>query len=236
MMFCNVFIRIFYEIVVLLNLFINFAAQSTFIMQEKDYLKDISEIKKIMNKSTRFLSLSGLTGILVGIYALIGAYLAHYTIKSYFINSGNNTVNPNNVELKLLLIALAVAIISIITAYILTKRKAKSENQSLWNATVKRLFFHFTIPLLAGGILSLELLNMGFYGLVAPITLIFYGIALINASNFTFSNIKILGLTEIILGLIAINYIGYGLYFWAVGFGVFHIIYGAFMYFNEKQS
>lgn len=218
------------------NIFITLHFKVLFIMKEKDYLKDISEIKKIMNKSTRFLSLSGLTGILVGIYALIGAYLAFYTIKNYFVNARDYIVIIKNVELKLLLIAFSVFLISVITAYILTKRKAKSENQSLWNATVKRLFFHFTIPLIAGGILSLELLNMGFYGLVAPITLIFYGLALINASNFTFSNIKILGLAEIILGLIAINYIGYGLYFWAVGFGVFHIIYGAFMYFNEKQA
>jgi len=205
-------------------------------MEEKNYLQDIQDIKKMMHKSTRFLSLSGITGILVGIYALIGAFLAHNTLKNYFENAEYNTVNPNKVELKLLLIAFLVALFSVITAYVLTKRKAKKEKQSLWNATVKRLFFHFSIPMLTGGILGLQLLNMGFIGFIAPITLIFYGLALINASNFTFSNIKILGLAEIILGLIAINYIGYGLYFWAIGFGVFHIIYGSFMYFNETKS
>lgn len=202
-------------------------------MKEKDYLKDLNEIKKIMHQSTKFVSLSGITGVLVGIYALIGAFLARQSIINHFNYRENAT---NNLILILLIIALSVALISVITAYILTKRKAKSDNQSLWNATVKRLLFHFMVPLLAGGILCLELLQMGFYGLVAPVTLIFYGIALVNASNFTFSNIKYLGLAEIILGLIAINYIGYGLYFWAIGFGVFHIIYGAFMYFNEKKS
>ncbi len=202
-------------------------------MKEKDYLKDLNEIKRIMHQSTRFVSLSGITGVLVGIYALIGAFLARQSIINHFNNQSNDI---DSLILTLLVIALSVALISVITAYILTKRKAKSNNQSLWNATVKRLLFHFMVPLLAGGILSLELLQMGFYGLVAPITLIFYGIALVNASNFTFSNIKYLGLAEIVLGLIAINYIGYGLYFWAIGFGIFHIIYGTFMYFNERKS
>jgi hypothetical protein len=205
-------------------------------MSKKDYLKDIQEIKKIMNKSTRFLSLSGLSGILAGIYALIGAFLAYSIIKNYFNYNKHNTVNPNLIELKLILIALGVALLSIITAYVLTKKKAKKENQSLWNSTVKRLLFHFTIPLVVGGILSLQLLNMGFIGLIAPITLIFYGLALFNASNFTFSNIKYLGLAEIILGIISLNYIGYGLYFWAIGFGLFHIVYGSIMYFKEQES
>ncbi|HFS67263.1 MAG TPA: hypothetical protein ENK67_03530 [Flavobacteriia bacterium] len=204
-------------------------------MQEKNYLKDIQEIKKIMNKSTKFLSLSGLTGILVGIYALIGAFIADNILKKHFTYSNNDSINPNSIKLELLLIAFLVAFTSIITAYILTKRKTKKERQSMWNPTVKRLVFYFTVPLITGGIFSLELLNLRFFGLIAPVTLIFYGIALISASNFTFSNIKYLGIAEIILGLIAMNYIGYGLYFWAVGFGVFHIIYGSIMYINENN-
>jgi len=205
-------------------------------MQEKDYLKDIKEIKKIMNKSTRFLSLSGLSGILAGIYALIGTFLAYSTIKNYFYIGKYDSINPNSIELKLLLIAFFVATLSIATAYFLTKKKANKEGQTLWNTTVKRLLLHFSIPLISGGFLSLELLNMGFFGLIAPITLIFYGLALLNASNFTLSNIKYLGIAEIILGLIAVNYIGYGLYFWAIGFGVFHIIYGSIVYLNERKS
>ncbi len=99
-------------------------------MDKKDYLQDIQEIKKIMNKSTRFLSLSGLSGILAGIYALIGAFLAYHTIKNYFDFSEHDSVNPNSVELKLLLIALSVALLSVVTAYILTKKKAKKEGQT----------------------------------------------------------------------------------------------------------
>lgn len=207
------------------------------IMNKEDYLQDLSEIKNIMNRSTRFMSLSGLTGILAGIYALIGAYLGSQLLRNYQnFDYRNNTINPNGIEIKILAIALGVAILSIITAYILTKKKAAKENQTIWNNTTKRLLFHFAIPLVTGGIFSLILLNQGFYGFVAPATLIFYGLAIVSASNFTFSNVKYLGIAEIILGLISMNYIGYGLYFWAIGFGVFHIIYGTIMYLKEKNN
>ncbi len=213
-----------------------------FIMIKKDYLQDLSEIKNIMNRSTRFLSLSGLTGILVGVYALIGAFFAHSILKEY-VNTNNRSVYNNEmgfalnfIALELIGIALIVALLSVITAYILTKRKAKKEGVSIWTATTKRLLFHFFIPLATGGIFSLIILNQGFYGFVAPITLMFYGLAIVSASNFTFSNVKYLGIIEIILGLIALNYIGYGLYFWAIGFGVFHIIYGGIMYMKEKTG
>ena len=207
------------------------------IMDKKDYLQDLSEIKRIMSSSTRFLSLSGLSGVFAGVYALIGAFLAKQLLENYNnYDHTRNTVNPNNMELKLIAIALLVALFSIITAYILTKKKAAKDGKSIWNETTKRLLFHFFIPLAAGGIFSLTMLNQGFYGLIAPITLIFYGLALVNASNFTFSNVKYLGIAEVVLGLISLNYIGYGLYFWAIGFGVFHIIYGAIMFVKEKTE
>ena len=210
-------------------------------MKEKDYLQDLSEIKNIMNRSTRFMSLSGLTGILAGIYALIGAYFAHNLLTIYINTNKQRVYNMEMdfalefIEIQLIGIALAVALVSVITAYILTKRKAKKEKQTIWNTTSKRLLFHFAIPLITGGIFSILTIYHGFYGFVAPATLIFYGLAIVNASNFTFSNVKYLGIAEIILGLLAMYSVGYGLCFWAVGFGVLHIIYGTIMYINEKK-
>lgn len=205
-------------------------------MSDKDYLKDISEIKNIMNKSSRFISLSGLSGILAGIYALIGAYWARNILNNQSVYTfSDNTINPNAIEIKLIGVALAVAFISVITAIILTKKKAEKDGVKMWGSTTKRLLFNFLVPLATGGIFSLLLLNHGYYGFVAPATLIFYGLALFSASKYTFGNVKYLGIAEIILGLVAMNYIGYGLYFWAIGFGLLHIIYGTMMYFkNEK--
>lgn len=215
-----------------------------FKMSEKDYLQDLSHIKNIMNKSSRFLSLSGLSGILAGIFALIGAFLAHGFVKDYFkliYNSNKqayveSTSDFMNLEVKLLAIAGTVALLSIICAFILTKNKAKEHGVSIWDATSKRLLFHFLVPLATGGVFSITLLSYGYYGFIAPATLIFYGLAIVNASNYTVGNVKYLGLAEIILGLIAMQFIGYGLYFWAIGFGIFHIIYGSVMYFIIEKK
>jgi len=209
-------------------------------MESNKYLEDIVSIKSMMSKSSRFMSLSGLSGILSGIYALIGALVAHNILTTEQLTSGGvryaSVVGLINAYLaqpsggKLFLVALVVLIAAIVTGVILTARKAKKHEEKIWDASSKRLLIHFAIPLLTGGAFCLVLLQYGLIGLVAPCTLIFYGLALINASKFTLGDIKYLGLTNVILGLISTQFIGYGIYFWALGFGVLHIIYGSMMY------
>ena len=205
-------------------------------MSEKDYLQDITEIKNIMNKSSRFLSLSGLSGILAGIYALVGAYFARVLLLTANYDQYSYTLSETNIEYKIIGIALAVALLSIITGYILTRNKAKKQNVKIWDTTTKRLLFNFLVPLATGGIFGLIILSQGIFLYIAPVTLIFYGLALFSASKYTIGNVKYLGIAEIILGLFALYFIGYGFYFWVIGFGVFHIIYGAIMYFTLERE
>lgn len=198
-------------------------------MESKNYLEDIQHIKKMMENSTQFISLSGLSGILAGVYALIGAYVANFLIennRSYYITLESMTFK------KIVLVALLVLIASIATAYFLTIRKAKKQNEKIWNTTSKKLIFNFCIPLFTGGIFSFLLLKNGFYGLIAPVTLLFYGLACVNASKYTFRDVQYLGITQVILGLIAVEFSGYGLYFWVLGFGICHILYGSVMYYK----
>ncbi|MEN8124177.1 MAG: hypothetical protein ABFR32_03530 [Bacteroidota bacterium] len=201
-------------------------------MTKKDYLKDITEIKNIMNRSSRFLSLSGLSGILAGIYAIIGALFAYY----YLFPKNNEVIYFNSLTFKLIILDLtSIAFLSIISAFILSSNKAKRTGEPIWNKTTKRLLINFLIPLVTGGIYILIKLSSQHYGLSASLMLIFYGLALVNASNFTLGDIKYLGYAEIILGLISTAFPGYGFWFWVLGFGIFHIIYGTFMYIKEKQ-
>ncbi|HET8803616.1 MAG TPA: hypothetical protein VFM72_03495 [Aequorivita sp.] len=202
-------------------------------MSEKDYLKDISEIKNLMNRSSRFISLSGLSGIFAGIYAIIGALIAYLFL---FPKSGE-FLTLNGLNFKLLLVLLAsVAILSIVTAYLLTTNKAKQNNEKIWDATTRRLLINFLIPLITGGIYIIIKLNSQHYGLSASLMLIFYGLALVNASKYTIGNVKYLGYAQIIIGLICAALPGYGLWFWLLGFGVFHIIYGSIMYLKERKN
>jgi len=207
-------------------------------MESKDYLEDLNEIKHLMNKSSRFMSLSGLSGILAGIYALTGAFFVNRIINN--IKESSNALEKYFIAfdsvLTLILIACGVLFLSVITAIYLSWRKAKKHNEHLWDSTSKRLLINFIIPLITGGFFIIFLIEKEMFELVAPLTLAFYGLALVNASKYTLGYIRYLGLTIIILSLISLWFIGYGLLFWALGFGVCHIIYGALMYLKYDKK
>jgi len=207
-------------------------------MKDRDYLNDISEIKTMMSRSSRFMSLSGLSGILAGIYALVAATYAHFRITEVSAYTANSNVGEAIGRFllsydaigDLMLAALLTLALALLTGAFFTIKKAKKRNEQLWNPVSKRLLFNFAVPLVAGGLFCLVLLQYEFIGLVAPTTLIFYGLALLNASKFTVGNIKYLGLANLLIGLVATQFIGFGIYFWALGFGIFHIIYGIILY------
>lgn len=202
-------------------------------MDKNQYLSDIKEIKEIMSRSTQFISLSGLSGIAAGMYAILGGFIVHNLIEKHTYEYV--TLESSTFKL-IVLTALATLILAVTTAGLLTIRKAKRRSESVWNAASKRLLINFAIPLITGGILCFLLLRNGHYGLIAPVTLIFYGLACVSASKYTLRDIRYLGICEIILGLIAVEFAGYGLYFWIVGFGLLHILYGSIMYYKYDRA
>lgn len=200
---------------------------------ENKYLQDISEIKRMMNQSSPFISLSGLAGILAGVYALIGAFVAYQLICNH---DGNYITLESNTFRLIILTAFLVLAFSVVTALILTFSKAKKEGEKLWNNSSKKVLLNFSIPLVTGGIFALILLRNEVYGLIAPVTLIFYGLSCVNASKYTYRDVRYLGITITILGLLATEFSGYALEFWALGFGVCHIIYGSMMYYKYDKK
>ncbi len=198
-------------------------------MEQNNYLKDISEIKDLMNRSSRFISLSGLSGILAGIYALIGAAVAYWLVA----NSARQYLILDGKIFRLVLLDLfLIAFVSIVTAIYLTTRKAKKDNVKVWDTSSRRLIVNFLIPLVVGGLYILIILGQQKYGQTAALMLIFYGLALINASKYSIGNIRYLGYVELILGLICAMFPGYGFWLWVFGFGIMHIIYGSLMYYK----
>ena len=211
-------------------------------METNKYLNDITEIKNIMNRSSRFISLSGLSGVLAGIYALIGAVFAYMKLKDSSVTNYENfsgrtsSLSGSTVINDLTLIAIAVLVAAVITGFIMTLKKSKKSGEKIWDSTSKRLVFNFAIPLVVGGLFCLVLMQQGMAGLVAPATLIFYGLACVNASKYTMGDVRYMGIAFIIIGLISTQFIGYGLYFWALGFGVCHILYGSLMYYKYDRN
>lgn len=198
----------------------------------QEYEKDIASIRNMMERSVKFISLSGLSGVLAGIYALAGAYVAYTII--YDPNSPLGFIQEKGLD-DLIIIALAVLILSLGTGLWLSSRKATKLGTSIWNKPSKQLFADLTIPLFTGGVFIIIMLSRGYFGLVAPGCLLFYGLALIYASRNTYKEIQYLGFIEIGLGLVAAALPGYGLILWSIGFGVMHIIYGSIMYFRYDK-
>jgi hypothetical protein len=221
---------------------IYFDKQSTFQVEEKEIHDELTTIRNLMERSSKFISLSGLSGILAGVYALLGAAFSYHIIYSgmpapfnpYILSSSHDDTASygyiSNFPFEILWIASIVLIASIVTGILLSKRKAQRSGQSIWGVTSRALLFHMTVPLLTGGVIIALFLHLGVIIFVVPTMLIFYGLSLVSASNFTFTDVKYLGLLEIALGLIAACLPRYGLLLWALGFGVLHIIYGSMMY------
>jgi len=217
------------------NIFYYFVIQSTFKMNESEkLLTELKDIRNIMERSSRFLSLSGLSGILIGIYALIGAFIAYRIVYIQFPSQYRQEC-VNNVIISIFIIGASVLILSLFTVFLLTIKKARKEQKPIWGPGSKLLLLSLSIPLITGGLLTAILVYRGYYGVVSPCFLIFYGLALVNAAKYTRPEIMGLGIIEIILGLIAALIPGYGLYFWAFGFGVLHIVYG-FVYLRYESK
>jgi hypothetical protein len=202
-----------------------------------EYEKDLASIRNLMDRSAKFISLSGLSGILAGIYALGGATAAYLLIQypRSPIAYRTQSINEPVVLLELIVIALIVLGASISTGLWLTQKKTLKQNTQLWTPASKLLVQKMSIPLVTGGLFIIIMLYTGHFGLAAPACLIFYGLALIHGSTNTVDEIRYLGFSEIVLGLVCALYPGLGLLFWAIGFGILHIVYGAILY-NKYDS
>ncbi|MFL5741731.1 MAG: hypothetical protein ACJ75B_16005 [Flavisolibacter sp.] len=205
---------------------------------QNQHLDDLHEIRKIMQRSSRFLSLSGLSGIAAGVWALAGAWLAFRRTNEYLIQEEQGPRHSAFQDLKnyLFFLAIAVLVLALLTAFYFTWRRAGKNKTPLWDHTARLLTLNMMIPLVAGGIFILTLLQYHEWRFVAPACLIFYGLALVNGSKYTLSDIRYLGIIEIVLGLVNTQYMGFGLIFWAVGFGVLHIIYGFLMWWKNERK
>lgn len=206
------------------------------LLVKDNYIEDLREIREMMSKSSRVISLSGLSGISAGIIALVGAWLAYRTVydgQDYL--SYRQAILDTGTLVQLVVIAVCTILLAVATGVFFTQRQSKVGKQKVWDMHTRQLLLNLSIPLVAGGVLCMILLFKGYVGLVAPLTMIFYGLALVNASKYVLTEIRSLGLLEVALGLLATQFIGYGLIFWAVGFGVLHIVYGILMQLKYKS-
>lgn len=185
-------------------------------------IEDIKHIREMMEKSGKFSSFSGFSGITIGLIAIAGATIAWY---KFMNNIGG-----------LLVVATVVLLLAILSVIFFSKRKARKNKQVFFNSLTKQILYQLAVPLASGGLFSLAFLFNGELSVVFASTLIFYGIALVAVSRNMQSEINYLGLTEIVLGLLATVFPCCGLLFWVLGFGVCHILYGLILYFKYDRN
>lgn len=193
-------------------------------MDKNKALESVKEIKELMEKSSKFVSLSGMTAVLAGVYALAGALVANH-----LLNSGGSRA-------ELIMVAMSVLAVSVVTACVLSYYKAKTTGQQILSRLTCRIIWNFALPLLTGGLFCVALLLHEVYGLISSVMLLFYGFSLVNVSKFTYSNVAWLGYAFLGLGLADCFFEGHGLLFWAIGFGGFHILYGALFYLQYERK
>ena len=198
--------------------------------------EELKTIRKMMEESTKFLSLSGLSGLFPGLFAIAGAVVVWFMV----LDSGNISYaeasesiagkSLTEIKIQLVIVAMSVLLLSLASAFYFSYRNAKQTGRSMFTPVARRLLVSLLIPLAAGGLLAIILLVQNQIQLIIPVFLIFYGLSLVNAGKFTYNEIFYLGILEIITGLISSVFPAQGLLFWVVGFGILHIVYGIMMY------
>jgi len=209
-----------------------FVFQSTFMDSQNPSLETLQDIKRMMERSSRFISLSGLSGLSAGICALLGAYIAHGWIDEYY----HGNIALSILKWQLVILALVVLAVALTSSLYFTWRKAKKNSLPVWDRSSRKLLINLAIPLAAGGLFVGGLIYHNEGRLVAAGTLVFYGLALVNASKYTLSEIRYVGILEILLGIVSMYYAEDGLYFWALGFGLIHIVYGIIMWWKYDKK
>jgi hypothetical protein len=215
-----------------------FVSQSAFMTNTDQHLAALQDIKQMMEKSSRFISLSGLSGVAAGICALAGAAVAHQWLQDAphaYLSYSHGEAVANTLTHNLLLLAIVVFSAAFALATLFTWLRSRKTGVPIWGTTARRLMVAVSVPLLIGGLFVLKLAETGAYGLLAPACLIFYGLALLNASRYTLTEIKYLAYLQLLLGAGNLWLTGYGLYFWAIGFGVLHVIYGIAMWYKYER-
>lgn len=211
---------------------------------ENEHIQALQEIKQMMDRGSRFVSLSGWSGIAAGICALgaallTGKYLNEYGInENGYVAKSNYGGNGNFLQLHpdLLILAVTTFIAAFFFAFLFTWLRSRKTGLPIWSFTARKVIIGVAVPMIVGALFIWRITDLGAYGLIAPACLLFYGLALINGSKFTLSEVRYLGYLQLVLGIINLWAMDFGLYFWAAGFGVLHILYGIVMWNKYERN
>jgi hypothetical protein len=208
--------------------------------EHKKHIDDLSEIRSMMERASKFISLSGLAGIMAGIFAIVGAAIAYWYLE-VFLPYTDSPLFFKELGLKyssillLFLLSVVIFLLAFVSGVFFATRNSRKKKLPLWDHMSKKVLLNLLIPLSTGTFFIMFLMLNELYLLIIPSSLIFYGLSLINAGHFTYSDIKYLGYIEILLGFASLSFPLWGLLIWTIGFGIMHIIYGILMFYKYEK-
>ena len=203
-------------------------------------------MEKKLEQSSRFISLSGFSGIFVGLCGLLGAYITHnlvstesHTDKEMLEIIGgfdyyNMTVHQFVGE-NLIFLALFTILFALLFAFYFTTLRSRRNRVPIWDEKIKRQISVLCLPNIVGAIFIMRLVLTANYGYIVPSALIFYAISLINIRRFTTGEVALLGYLLLLLGVVNLWMQGWGILFFGFGFGVLHVIYGIVTFFLYER-
>ncbi len=215
---------------------------------ENESMDTLKHIRNIMEKSSRFSSLSGWSAVSAGCIAIAGAWFAGSAMTAVGIQPKNlslwSEVHNLNfivdlrtiVESDIFIIALLTFIAAFSLTILFTYLRNRKQGISIWSATSKRVMMHVALPMLVSLFFLIRIIQFGIFGLIPPVCLLFYGLGLVNVGKYSLDEVKYLGFGMIVIGLVNCWFIQYGLYFWTAGFGLLHIVYGIYIWMKYEKN
>jgi hypothetical protein len=203
---------------------------------QQEPIEQLQHIRQVMERSSRMISLSGLSGVGAGICALIGAIAANNYINQFMASLDSDYIHESVLEQQLLLTAVVTLAAALATALFFTWRKSKADGLPLWGMASKRLVGNTLLPMIVGVVVCGVFMMRHNFIYVAPCLLIFYGLGLVQGSKYTVGEVRYLGYILLVLGCTNLFFPNYSLPLWALGFGVAHIVYGILMWLRYEKK
>lgn len=169
-------------------------------------------IRETMERSTHFTAVPGYGGILMGVTAIVAAYIAHQQIylRDWLI-----------VWLTEAGLAAAIGVLAM-------WQKSKIANTPLLSVPAKKFAFGFAPPLVCGVAITLGLWRFEHYEVMVPVWMLLYGAAVVTGGAFSVRVVPVMGWIFIALGSVAFALpASYGNILMGASFGLLHIVFGA---------
>jgi hypothetical protein len=175
-------------------------------------MDNLRYIRETMELATAFTGISGWGAIAIGITALIASVIA--ALQSTF-----------NAWLA---VWIAEGLISLLIAGWSMDRKARAIDMPLGSGPGRKAVFSLTPPMLAGGLLTIVLVQAGITNAIPGVWLLLYGTGVITGGMYSVKVVPIMGICLMVLGAHALfSPPAFANWFMAAGFGGLHLVFGA---------